>query len=148
MESWRPTLNEGLELFQKEQFEPALEKFLSIRTQLAPPGVDVQIFFCMKELKRYDDMIPYLKATLEAPGNGENAELWRMLGLLLLHNERDVPKAMRAWKYAMHLDPSLLQKYDGLQFVSVYEVMKETGGQPVIDFVDLETGNFGIHFST
>ena len=102
----------------------------------------------MKQLKQYEHMIPYLKATLEAPGNGENAELWRMLGLLLLHHERDVPKAMRAWKYALHLDPSLAQKYEGLQFVRVYDAIKETGGQPVIDFVDLETGNFGIHFST
>jgi len=148
MELWRPTLDEALDLFQKEHFAEALEKFLSIRDQLAPPGVDVQIFFCMKHLKRYDQMIPYLKATLEIPGNGESAELWRMLGLLLLHNERDVPKAMRAWKHALHLEPSLAQKYDGLQFVHLYDVMKETGGQPVIDFVDLETGNFGIHFST
>jgi tetratricopeptide (TPR) repeat protein len=148
MEPWRPTLDEALDLFQQERFAEALEKFLSIRDQLAPPGVDAQIFLCMKQLKRYDQIIPYLKATLEIPANGQNAELWRMLGLLLLHNERNVPKAMRAWKYAMHLDPSLAQKYDGFQFVHLYDVMKETGGEPVIDFVDLETGHFGIHFST
>ena len=48
MESWRPTLNEALALFQQERWEEALNKFLAIRSQLAPPGADPQIFLCLK----------------------------------------------------------------------------------------------------
>jgi hypothetical protein len=42
MEVWRPTLNEALELFQQERWEEALNKFLLVRDQIAPPSVDVQ----------------------------------------------------------------------------------------------------------
>ena len=147
MEAWRPTLNEGLALFEQKEFAAALNKFLFIRAQLAPPGVDTHIFMCLRALRRYEEMIPYLEATISYSPNDQNAELWRMLGLLYLHNERDVDKAMTAWKRALQLNPALAVQYEGLQFVYVYDAMKGTG-KPVIDFVDLETGAFGIHFST
>src|SRR2546423_12595496 len=138
MEAWRPALNEGLALFEQKQFAAALDKFLAIRDQLAPPGVDTHIFMCLRALGRYEEMIPYLETTISLAPNDQNAELWRMLGLLYLHNERDVEKACRAWKRALQLNPALAAQYEGLQFVYFYDAMKATGGQPVIDFVDLE----------
>lgn len=147
MEAWRPTVNEALELFQQERWEEALDKFLSVRHQLAPPGVDVQIFFCLKELGRFEEMIPYLETTVSLPGNDQNAELWRMLGLLYL-NERNADKAFAAWKHALRLNPFLAEEHEGLQIVYMYDSMKEMGSQPIIDFVDLATGNFGVRFST
>lgn len=146
METWRQTLDEGLALFNAQRWDEALNKFLPIRSQLAPPGVDVQIFFCLKELKRFAEMTPYLETTLNVPGNETKAELWRMLGLLYL-NEGDAEKAFTAWKRALELEPSLAQKYQGLQVVYVYDSMKLIG-EPVIDFVDFETGNFSVRFST
>lgn len=146
MEAWRPTLNGALELFQQERWEEALDKFLSVRSQLAPPGADVQIFMCLKALNRFAEATPYLETTLSIPGNAGNAELWRVLGLLHL-NEGNAEKAFAAWKRALELNPSLAEKYQGLQVVYVYDTMKEIG-QPIIDFVDLATGNFGVHFST
>jgi tetratricopeptide (TPR) repeat protein len=148
METWRPALNEALALFEQQQFADALDKFLPIRHQLAPPGVDTHIFLCLRALKRYEEMIPYLEAVLAFPPNDQNAELWRMLGLLYLHNERDVEKAVTAWKQALQLNPLLAQQHNGLQIVYLYDTMKQAGSQPTIDFVDLETGNFGIRFST
>lgn len=146
MEVWRPTLNEALELFKQERWEEALNKFLSVRNQIAPPSVDVQIFYCLKSLGRFAEMIPYLETTVSIPGNDQNAELWRILGLLYL-NEQNAEKAFAAWKHALRLDPSLAEKYAGLQIVHVYDSMKKIG-EPVIDFVDLATGNFKVHFST
>lgn len=146
MEAWRPTVNEALELFQQERWEEALNKFLSVRNQLAPPGVEVQIFFCLKELKRWEEMTPYLETTVSVPGNDQNAELWRMLGLLYL-NEGNSEKAFAAWKRALALNPLLAQEYSGLQIVYVYDSMKAIG-EPIIDFVNLETGNFSVRFST
>jgi hypothetical protein len=55
MEVWRPTLDEALELFQQERWEEALNKFLLVRDQIAPPSVDVQIFFCLKSLGRFEE---------------------------------------------------------------------------------------------
>lgn len=147
MESWRPTVNEALALFQQERWEEALNKFLSIRSQLAPPGVDVQVFMCLKSLGRFEECIPYLETTVSIPGNDRNAELWRILGLLYL-NEGDAEKAFAAWKRALAINPLLVYQYDGLQIVSMYDTMKAMGSKPVIDFVDIKTGNFGVHFST
>jgi tetratricopeptide (TPR) repeat protein len=147
MEAWRPTLNEALDLFQQEFWEEALDKFLSIRSQLAPPGADVQIFFCLKELKRYEEMAPYLETTVAIPGNDQNAELWRILGLLYL-NEGDCDKAITAWKRALELNPMLAQMYEGLNVVHVYDTMKALGNPPIVEFVDFATGNFSIGFST
>ena len=147
MEEWRPALDQALKLFEQRQFEEALSKFISIRDRLAPPGVDVHIYLCLRELKRYEDMIPYLETSLAFSPNDRNPEQWRVLGLLYLHNERDVEKAFAAWKRALELNPSLVQQYQGLQVVYLYDSMKEMGGQPIIDFVDLETGNFGVRFS-
>jgi tetratricopeptide (TPR) repeat protein len=146
MEVWRPTLNEALELFQQERWEEALNKFLTIRDQLAPPSVDTQIFLCLKELGRFEEMIPYLETTVAVPGNDQNPELWRILGLLYL-NERDTKKAFAAWKVALNLDPSLATKYEGLQIVYMYDSMKQFG-EPVVDFVDFATGTFNVRFAT
>lgn len=148
MEEWRPTLDQALELFQQERFADALDKFLSIRDRLAPPGVDIHIFQCLRQLKRYEDMIPYLETTLSFSPNDRNAELWRMLGLLYLHNERSVDKACAAWKQALALNPFLAQQYEGLQFVYIYDSMKASGSQPVVEYVNLEDGSFNIRFST
>ena len=147
MEEWRPALDEGLKMFGQRQFENALSKFLSIRDRLAPPGVDVHIYLCLRELKQYDEMIPYLESALRFSPNDRNPEQWRMLGLLYLHNERNVEKAIEAWKQALELNPALAAQYTGLQIVYLYDSMKEMGGQPIIDFVDLETGNFAVRFS-
>ena len=147
MEEWRPTLDQALKLFEQRRFEDALSNFISIRDRLAPPGVDVHIYLCLRELKRYEDMIPYLESAIRFSPNDRNPEQWRVLGLLYLHNERDVEKAIEAWKRALELDPALAGQYQGLQVVYLYDSMKEMGGQPIIDFVDLETGNFGIRFS-
>jgi cytochrome c-type biogenesis protein CcmH/NrfG len=91
-------------------------------------------------------MIPYLETTVNIPGNDQNAELWRILGLLYL-NERDTKKAFAAWKIALDLDPSLATKYEGLQIVYMYDSMKQFG-EPVVNFVDFATGNFNVRFST
>ena len=147
MEEWRPTLDQALKLFEQRRFEDALSNFISIRDRLAPPGVDVHIYLCLRELKRYEDMIPCLESALRFSPNDRNPEQWRVLGLLYLHNERDVEKAIEAWKRALELNPELAGQYHGLQVVYLYDSMKEMGGQPIIDFVDLETGNFGIRFS-
>ena len=146
MEVWRPTLNEALELFQQERWEEALNKFLTIRDQLAPPSVDTQIFLCLKSLGRFEESIPYLETTVSIPGNDRNAELWRILGLLYL-NERKTEKAFAAWKTALNLDPSLATKYEGLRIVYMYDSMKQFG-EPVVDFVDLATGTFNVRFAT
>jgi tetratricopeptide (TPR) repeat protein len=145
MEAWRPTLNEALDLFQQERWEEALDKFLLVRDQLAPPGADVQIFLCLKQLKRFEEMTPYLETAVSVPGNDQNAELWRMLGLLYL-NEGNCEKAFAAWKRALALKPSLVDEYSGLQIVYLYDSMKEIGS-PIVDFVDLTTGNFNVRFS-
>jgi tetratricopeptide (TPR) repeat protein len=145
METWRPTLDEATGFFQQERWQEALDKFLSIRDQLAPPGVDVHIFLCMKNLGRWEGMIPYLETTV-APPNDRNAELWRILGLLYLNFERDVEKAFGAWRRALALDPSLGSKYQGLQVVHMEESMLAAGMKPEIYFVDITTGNFSVGF--
>jgi tetratricopeptide (TPR) repeat protein len=147
MEPWRPTLNEALELFRQERWEEALNKFLSVRDQLAPPSVDVQIFFCLKELNRFAEMTPYLETTVSVPGNDRNAELWRILGLLYL-SEGDCDKAITAWKRALDLNPLLAQMYQGLNVIHVYDSMKAIGSPPIVEFVDFATGNFSVRFST
>jgi cytochrome c-type biogenesis protein CcmH/NrfG len=91
-------------------------------------------------------MIPYLETTVSIPGNDQNAELWRILGLLYL-NERDTEKAFAAWKRALALDPSLAAQYEGLQIVYMYDSMKQFG-EPVVDFVDFPTGTFSVRFAT
>jgi tetratricopeptide (TPR) repeat protein len=148
MEDWRPTLDEGLKMFEQRRFEDALTRFISIQDRLAPPGVDVHIYLCLRELKRYKDMIPYLESGLRFSPNDRNPEQWRVLGLLYLHNERSVEKAVEAWKRALELNPALAAQYTGLQIAYLYDSMKAMGSQPVIDFVDLETGNFSVRFST
>ncbi|MEA2204250.1 MAG: hypothetical protein QOE77_1026 [Blastocatellia bacterium] len=145
METWRPTLDEGMAFFQQDRWQEALEKFLAIRDRLAPPGVDVHIFLCMKNLGRWEGMIPYLEATV-APPNDRNPELWRILGLLYLNYERDVEKSFAAWKRALELDPSMGTKYQGLQVVYMHDSMIAAGMKPRIDFVDLATGNFSVGY--
>ena len=111
-------------------------------------GLNAFIFNCMKLLKQYDDMIPFLEKTLEYLDNDKNPDLWRILGLLYLAKENDLEKACTAWKKAIELNPQLLEKYSGLNIIYVYEAMKEKEPPPKwkILSIDLDTGNFSVIF--
>jgi tetratricopeptide (TPR) repeat protein len=148
MEDIQEIVKRGMEFFNRKDFRSALGEFLKISEKCNPPGLDVHIFFCMKALKMYDEMIPYLETTVSVPQNSKNPDLWRMLGMLYLKFAKDLEKACHAFRKVMALDPLMLDRYPGLAFVDVYEKVKSSGQsyQSHID-VDLDTGLFSVRFS-
>ena len=109
-------------------------------------GLNAQIYNIMKLLKQYDDMIPYLEKTLEYLDNKNNPTLWRHLGLLYLVKEENLEKAIEAWEKALQLNPTLAQKYSGLNIVYVYKSLIKQGKKPTwkIESADLESGHFSV----
>ena len=109
-------------------------------------GLNAQIFNCMKLLKKYDNMIPYLESTLQYLNNDKNPTLWRLLGLLYLVKGKNLDKACEAWEKAIYLDSSLVQRYPGLNVVYVYNTMKKEGKSPSWEVLsaDIESGEFSV----
>jgi tetratricopeptide (TPR) repeat protein len=109
-------------------------------------GLNAQIYNCMKLLKQYDGMIPFLESTINYLDNNQNPTLWRLLGLLYLIQEDDLEKACEAWKEALTLDSSLVQKYPGLNIVFVFDSMKKAGKKPSwkVLSADIESGDFSV----
>ena len=113
-------------------------------------GLNSLIFNCMKLLGRYEDIIPYLEKTLQYLNNDQNPDLWRQLGLLYLVNESNLEKAVEAWKKAIALDSSLIEKFPGLNVVYTFDAMKSRGERITWNVVhaDIETGEFSVTIGT
>jgi cytochrome c-type biogenesis protein CcmH/NrfG len=54
---------------------------------------------------------------------------WRLLGLLHLAKENNLEKACDAWRKALDLDPTSLDKYPALSIVHTHNVMRKTAKQ-------------------
>jgi len=162
--------NTGLNTKKANWFETALQKALALRKVVDEMddalkaefdnmysngfyhldyGLHSQSYNCMNLLGRYEDMLPYLEKAITYMNNPRNPEMWRILGLLYLAQKSDLEKACEAWKKAIDLNPTLLEKYSGLSVVHVYDAMKKAGKKITwkVEHVDLKTGNFSVVFS-
>jgi tetratricopeptide (TPR) repeat protein len=113
-------------------------------------GLNAHIFNCMKLLGQYDAVIPYLEKTLQYLNNDKNPELWRLLGLLYLVKEQNLDKAVEAWRKAIALDESIVQRFPGLNIVYTYDAMKSKTGVVKWELVhaDIQTGEFSVSLGT
>jgi tetratricopeptide (TPR) repeat protein len=109
-------------------------------------GLNAHIFNCMKLLGRFDGIIPYLEKTLGYLDNDQNPDLWRQLGLLYLVQEKNLDKACDAWRWAIELDSTIAERYQGLNLVFTYDALKSSGHEITweILYADLETGDFSV----
>ncbi|MFW9920906.1 MAG: hypothetical protein ACFFED_15000 [Candidatus Thorarchaeota archaeon] len=163
----RDLYNRGLQMKDPAAFEESLSISLSLRKlidssdkeELAKEinqfehldgGLNAHIFNCMKLLGRYEDILPYLERTLQYLNNDRNPDLWRQLGLLYLVQKKDLEKAVEAWKKAIELDSSFLERFPGLNVVYTYTALKSTGKHVSwkVIHADLETGEFSVSIGT
>jgi tetratricopeptide (TPR) repeat protein len=158
----RSLFHEAQTLNQKDKLEEALRIALEIRQTLDESGqslskeingyehlnggLNALIFSCMNLLNQYENMIPYLEKTLKYLDNDQNPNLWRLLGLLYLAKENNLEKACDAWRKALDLDPTLLDRYPGLSIVHTYDAMRKNGKTIAwkTTHINLETGDFSI----
>ncbi len=140
------TLRKALAHFDKRDYEAALPLFLAAEPRLSPPGVGVYVLQCLLRTGRSDDLLPYVESALDLPANRRNAELWRLAGLLYLKYRQSVGEACRAWQTSIALDPRMLDRYPDLSIAGRYERMALAGMEPLVRYVDLDTGQFAVEF--
>jgi len=109
-------------------------------------GLNAFIFNCMELLGHHDRMLPFLERAIHYLDNERKPDLWRQLGLLYLAQKKDIDKACDAWKRAIELDPSILERCPGLNLVHAYEALKKAGKKPrwKLLHADLKTGEFSV----
>lgn len=134
-------LREYIDSQDKEEMSQKIDQFHHL-----DGGLNAHIFNCMKLLGRYDGILPYLERTIQYLDNAKNPDLWRQLGLLYLVQEKNLEKAVTAWKKAIELAPTFLDRFPGLNIIYTYDAMKSAGRLVNWEVLhaDLETGEFSI----
>ena len=138
-------LREYIDSQDKEEMAKKIDQFHHL-----DGGLNAHIFNCMKLLGQYETAIPFLEKTLQYLNNDRNPELWRLLGLLYLVNEKNLDKAVEAWRKAIALDEAIVQRFPGLNVVYTYDTMKSRDEKVSWKLIhaDIQTGDFAVSFKT
>jgi len=109
-------------------------------------GLHSQIYNFMNLLEKSDGMLPSLEKAITYLKNPKNPDMWRRLGMLYLAQKNDLEKACEAWKKALELNPTFLERFPGLNVVHVFEAMKKQGKKISwkVEKLDMKTGNFSV----